>query len=453
LRNAGYQVNALDLNIELYKIVKDEHKKLWNLPNPKEFYPKHFHNLKFITEDIYENFAKRILSFNSEIIGFNVNMTSVEFVRKIIQKIKSLDNSRIIILGGPEVYRFYGEDEKMKISTTSLDNLANIFVVGEGEETLLNVIRNIEQYGEVKNCPGAIVKKNNKLIDFGDRKPIENIDQIPFPDFSDFNLNDYKNVGFLPIMGSRGCFGRCEFCYERVFWKKYRYRTAENIFQEMKRDIEMCKAKYLFFVDSVFNGNLNELEKLCDLIIDNKLNIKWVVKGARINMGMSESLFTKMKMAGCEHISYGIESGSQKILDLIKKDMKIEDAEKIIRLTKKSGITIHCSFIIGFPGETDEDFQKTLDFVEENEKFISMVEFIPYFYFFYVYKDGLNDYSKDFSEINKDISLCFLKSINRKDLLDIKKRFELIIQKILCGKNYYIRVPSIDVIMDSLNKI
>lgn len=397
LRSFGLKANVFDLNIDLYNKVEEKHKHWWTSPIPFQLIVDPLNTFSFVSEEILKEYVEKILSTNSEIIGFHVSSVTEWFVKKIAKKIKSIDENKIIIFGGPEVHRVYDENKKLSIGSSKLNDFADIFVIGEGEETLLDIVRQIERCGQVRDCSGVIIKKGGELIDFGDRKLIEDMNKMPYPDFSDFDLSKYKRVGELPIAGSRGCFSRCEFCYDRLFWKKYRYRSAENIFEEMVRDKKIYNSKYFWFVDSNFNGNLTELEKLCDLIIGNNLDISWNVYGGRADVRMGESLFKKIKESGCTYLVFGIESGSQRVLDLMKKDLRIEDAAKIIRRTHDAGIRACCNFIIGFPGETDKDLEKTLNFIKDNQKFISLLHMT-------VYKDQVFAKDDKISYIEKKLS-------------------------------------------------
>ena len=155
----------------------------------------------------------------------------------------------------------------------------------------------------------------------------------------------------LPISTSRGCINKCLFCSEFRLWRKYRYRDAENIFEEIRFQKQRSPSiSHLFFNDSLINGNMRNLDKLCQLIIDSHLDISWGGQAA-IREEMTSDFIAKMKAAGFSHVSYGLESASPKILKIMGKRFAPEVAERVIRSTKKMGIRTCVNIIVGFPGE------------------------------------------------------------------------------------------------------
>ena len=126
-------------------------------------------------------------------------------------------------------------------------------------------------------------------------------------------------------------------------------------------------------MDSIFNGDVQRVEKICDLIMKSGLNIQWSAK-ATLRKEMSYALLRKMKEAGCCSLGYGLESGSPRVLRDMRKNIDLEEAKRIIRDMHKVGIQANCFFIIGYPTETEEDFQLTLNFVKENVGFIHHFE-------------------------------------------------------------------------------
>jgi len=125
-------------------------------------------------------------------------------------------------------------------------------------------------------------------------------------------------------------------------------------------------------VDTALNLNVNALSKLCEFIIQEQLPIRWG-GAAMLHPNTTYELLLKMKQAGCENIGYGLESGSQKIIDRMNKGFKIEDAERIIRDTHNAGIEVTVGIIVGFPGETRDDFKLTMDFIARNKDYIDIV--------------------------------------------------------------------------------
>lgn len=344
LRQKGYNAKCFDFNIDLYKCIKD--KSWWNLNNPELFIlKKEFETVKSTIISFIKKWAKQILSEKSKIIGFSLYMSTVNTSLLLAKELKKQQPNIKLIAGGPEATRIKDKIQK--------ENIFDYIIKGEGEVFLHNVVEQI---------------KKSTDIGYTD-KFIKDLDFLPFPDYSDFNLSLYTKPYQLPIVTSRGCIGNCTFCADKPLWKIYRYRHAENIYDEIKYMAKKYAVKNFEFVDSTMNGNLKELSKLCDLIIKNRIKIKWSGK-AILRKDMNFKLLKKMKQAGCMSLAYGMESGSQTVLNDMGKNIKVEEAEKIIKDAFKAGIDVCCFLIIGYPIETENDFQLTLDFIKRNYKYI-----------------------------------------------------------------------------------
>jgi len=124
--------------------------------------------------------------------------------------------------------------------------------------------------------------------------------------------------------------------------------------------------------DSTINGNIREFEKMCDLIISDRLRVTWGGK-ARIESKMSPDIIKKAHKAGCRGFVFGIESASQRVLDHMRKNVKISDVEAVIINSHRAGISVGCFFIVGYVNETEEDFEETLQFIKRNHQYIDTI--------------------------------------------------------------------------------
>jgi radical SAM superfamily enzyme YgiQ (UPF0313 family) len=234
----------------------------------------------------------------------------------------------------------------------------------------------IERNNKIEYLGGIAFRDRDKVFDCNDIEPIENLNSLPFADYSDFNLDEYT-FRELPISTSRGCINRCAFCSESGVWKRFRSRSAENIFEEIR--YQLAKYPYIrsfFFNDSLINGNIKVLNKLCELLIKERVRILWGGQGM-IREEMTKEFIAKMRKAGFSHVSYGLESASPRILKMMGKRFTPQLAEEVIRNTKRAGVHTYVNIIIGFPGETEEDRIMTADFLRRNKRFIDEIFFHP----------------------------------------------------------------------------
>ena len=326
---------------------------------------------KFIDQSV-----QQILKIDSRVVGFTVTGLNRIFSEEVARRIKQKDKGKIVLFGGPHCFRL--EINKVLLHVNpDLDAICH----HEGEKALPNLLDLIKKDGRLGYCPGiAFRNENNEIVDCPDIELTEDLNSLPFADYSDFSLDDYHANGepdrrSIPISTSRGCVNKCAFCSESISWAKYRFRSADNIFNEI---VFQCTRypdiKSFFFNDSLINGNLGSLEALCDLLISNKINIRWGGQ-AIIREGMSRELLLKMKKAGCVHITYGVESLSPKILKMIGKRFDPELAQRVIRDTAQADIKNSVTIIVGLPTETDEDVLMTADFLKRNKDFISNILF------------------------------------------------------------------------------
>jgi anaerobic magnesium-protoporphyrin IX monomethyl ester cyclase len=185
----------------------------------------------------------------------------------------------------------------------------------------------------------------------------------------------------MNIFASRGCPYKCIYCYHDFMGEKYRHRSAENVMKEIRALYGRYKAPYFHFIDDEFVFDREFVSEFCVLIKDFSSEIgekiTWGCAG-RVNL-MTEELIVKMADSGCVLIGYGIESGSQKILDMIKKRVKVEKAKEAVNLTKKYLGWADCSFMIGYPGETKGTIRETIDFCKDLDLAPEVIFFLtPY---------------------------------------------------------------------------
>jgi anaerobic magnesium-protoporphyrin IX monomethyl ester cyclase len=368
LRSKGREVFNFDLNNKLFNHVEEKDRLLWQLSN-EEFWEDRYKVLKFASDykELIEDCVNAVLQTDARIIGFSVFNSSKEFSLLMAEKIKERAKDKIIILGGPHCF------PHMQGLQIIQDESVDLMAIGEGEVTLDELVSQVDSAGRVSFCEGAWFKENGKVIDCGNRALISDLNKLPFADFIDFALESYSEPNRLPIYLSRGCPNRCIYCNENIFWRGYRFRSGKRVLEEIKYQLNRHRQVVHFdFADQLVNGNPKELSQLADLIIKEGLKITWAGQ-AIIRSYMTPELLNKLKQSGCVCLAYGIESGSQKVLDLMKKGFTVKDAQCVIRDTHNAGIDAVSNFMFGFPGETDGDFKQTLDFIYKNKEYISTV--------------------------------------------------------------------------------
>jgi radical SAM superfamily enzyme YgiQ (UPF0313 family) len=309
-----------------------------------------------------ENLLKIIKEKNISIIGLTAVTPNIKETLFLANLIKKKFPKKIIILGGPHATL---QAEKILKTTGSIDYILR----GEGEIRLPKLIEYILKKECPENLAGLTFRKNNQIINTPEADFISNLDNLPFPARELLDIQKYSKHLFsvrkpaTTILTSRGCPYHCIYCSKPITGSKFRARSPENVVSE----IELLKNKYnikeIIFYDDTFTLDKERVLKICQSMIEKKLGIQWKCE-TRVNL-VDEELLKLMKKAGCYLIAYGIESGSQKILDILKKNITLSQIERSIKITKEAGIDVLGYFMLGIPGENEKDIQKTINFAKK----------------------------------------------------------------------------------------
>lgn len=368
LEKYGYTVIQSDFNLILRDKLNSANREIFsNYSRKWSKYEEYNSYIYPIIEPYMNEYAENLARNDSGVIGFSTFFSNIYPVLMLAQKIKNINPEKIIIIGGPEANEKY-------IKYDCIDFIAP----GEGEITLLELMDAVNGAGNFKYIKGLIYRDGNKVVNTGERPFIENLDMLPFPVFQDFAENNY-NYECIPIAASRGCINKCSFCTESRYWKCFRSRSGESVFNEL---IEQRKRYGVYqsngelrefaFMDSLVNANIKELTKFCNLMIDYKINSPWVGKVA-VSKNLTKEVFQLMYKAGCKKLMFGIESGSTPVLEKMQKRYQIPTAERVLKDAHDSGIQVMIYILIGFPNETYENFVDTKNFILKNKNSIDEV--------------------------------------------------------------------------------
>lgn len=258
-------------------------------------------------------------------------------------------------------------------------------VHGEGEVALTNLVRCLSQDKSPEDIKSVAFRVNGSLQVNPREQLISDLDEIPFPAMHKVPITRYhpapgtRNYLRLPSTGitvGRGCPYGCLFCYRGVWGNSVRFRSPENVLEEIEVYISRYGVRDFRFYDDTITFPRWDLKHFCEEIIRRKLNINWNC-WSRVN-DVDEDKLRLMKRAGCYHIKFGIEFGTEKALKLARKAATLEQARTALKLCRKAGIESKGSFIFGIPGETEDDCRKTLDFaLEASPHFATFYAFDP----------------------------------------------------------------------------
>lgn len=294
----------------------------------------------------------------------------------------------------------------------------DMVVVGEGEITFLEVAKKISEGGEFSQIAGLAFRTPSGSIKFnGRRQLIENLDSLPLPAWDLFPPSKTYS-----LITQRGCPFRCKFCM-RVSGNQPRKRSPQNILEEFKLDVEKYGAVQILVEDESFGVDRKQAYPFLDYLVESGLNkkVKWVTQ-TRVDL-VDEGFFQKLKAAGCTQVSFGVESGNEKILKETGKGITLKKAEESISLAKKAGLQTGSYFIFGHPYETKQTAWDTIRFAAKlNTDFVAFGIMVPYpgTEIYEMAKRGEGGYkiiSSDWADFNKTIgSSLELETLSRKEL-------------------------------------
>lgn len=303
-----------------------------------------------------------------EVIGITIFTMFFPQARELIRELKNTVKGSVVI-GGPQVSALP--------AFTLEETKADFAIVGEGEVTLLELVEELKKKRrELRTIKSLAFKDSQGKIIVNERRSlINNLDSLPFPAWDLIKPQSYppaphgafyKRFPLAPIITTRGCPFNCSFCSSRVTWSnKLRFRSPKKVVDEIEQLVNIFGIKEFHFEDDNFTASRSHALAVCREIIKRKIDIVWACpNGVRIDR-LDKKLLKTMKESGCYLLAFGIESGSQKILNRAGKHLDLKIVYKTLKLVKEIGIQTWGFFIIGLPGETRETVQTTISFAKK----------------------------------------------------------------------------------------
>jgi anaerobic magnesium-protoporphyrin IX monomethyl ester cyclase len=292
------------------------------------------------------------------IVMLTSTMTLNEDAQLLNQLKKLYPNLKTIVFGGHVT-----AEPKSTLERAGID----IVVRREGEYIIRDFIRAIRDNKNWQEVKGISFIQDGEYRQNEDYPLIENLDELPFSDRSllPADIHYYnpivKRMPYTTMFTTRGCPGLCTFCSSPTFYgRKIRARSARSVLAEI-REVVKQGYKEIFFRDEIFTAFRDRVMEICDTIIKEKIDITWICS-ARIN-SLDKDMLLKMKEAGCHMIRLGVETGVQELLNNIKKGIKVEQTEQVLKWAHEIGMDTHAHMMIGIPGETKDTIKQTIKFI------------------------------------------------------------------------------------------
>ncbi|HLD42431.1 MAG TPA: radical SAM protein [Candidatus Nanoarchaeia archaeon] len=304
---------------------------------------------------------QEVRRFKPDVVALTATSAIIHYAFAVAEKVKELDPSIKVVIGGPHAT----ELPHHALSNANVD----VLLRGEGELSLLELMKALEGGGDLRSIKGIGFMENGRMILTPPMPLITNIDELPFPAYDLLPINNYtspysRRKPFMAMVRTRGCPYDCSYCeIPNVYDRRFRVQSPERSIKEVDYLVQTLGVKEISFKDPIFTLLPKNVMEFCDLLIERDYDLSWC-GNARVD-NFSLDLAKKMKKAGCFSVTFGLESGDQRILDNLRKRATAEQGKEAVKIAKMARLDVVANFMVGNPGETKESIERTIQYMKE----------------------------------------------------------------------------------------
>jgi radical SAM superfamily enzyme YgiQ (UPF0313 family) len=364
VQEKGYTCKVIDYNIKLWQAQSDE-KTIAELENYFTINGDVSNETNELIQQYYRLICQEIIELDPKWVGFSVfTFLCQRATTEIIKMLRSKFNGKIMIGGAGISTKGIASSNADYGDKLLNESLIDAYIKGDGDIAITKLLGGDFDYPGINGNPYL---------------GINNLNEIPYPDWSDvidlpYRYHDKK---LLPVTGSRGCVRHCSFCDIHEFWTKFRFRDGQNIANEMIENYKKYGIKDFFFMDSLINGSMKAYRELCRTLVNyyeqNNLPDKFFRWGGqfiiRSKTQMTTEDFDMASRSGCDNLCWGVESGSESVRAHMQKGFSNDDLNYCMEQIHRVGMRCYFFIIVGYPTETEKDFQDTLDMFTRFQKY------------------------------------------------------------------------------------
>lgn len=341
--HAGYKTIAFDVNIACYQATRSWenfiHFDPWNHSYmTKWFSPEYQQYIHPHIKSTLDDYIEKVIKFNPTAVAFTLYDSNRESLLYFHGELKKRLPNVISLIGGPICNK---GDPRLGPEWDYISQ-------GEGEKLILEILEDVELNGKPETTKKYVQQIGERI----------NLDELPLPNWNFYDFSQYQVPNGATLEFSRGCVAKCVFCDETHFWK-FRGRASDRVLEEVT-DLYNRGVNTFWFVDSLLNGNLKELRNFANKIVERKMKIRWIGY-SRCDERMDLEYFKDIAASGCMGFAFGVESGSDKVLQDMQKGITSEEVYNNFRDSSAVGLESGIMLIVGFPTEKNEDFYQTLE--------------------------------------------------------------------------------------------
>jgi|GEM_PF-1707786 len=364
-----------------------------------------------------------------DVVGLGIISWNRKAAKDIIRDLRKLWPEKVIVCGG--------KDPTFKPGVYLQEGLADFVVLHEGEETMPELVRALDAGEDARRLPGLAFRENGEVRVNPGRKPLA-LDKIPYPalDLVDYDHDIDIRLGGIPghfvrtgfLMASRGCPYQCRFCTDPVR-AVYRERSVDDIVAEIKWQMDHWRIDGLCLMDDLFYFRESRVREFCERILRERIKLKLYAQARADILDADKGTLALMKKAGFIQLGLGVESGSQRMLDIMNKKITLAQARNAVLKIRAAGMIAYVFYIVGFPEETEEDLALTEAYLKENRPTFVTVNYfaaLPGTDYFRDKEDrDLEERSYSLSEAPREFS----SRVPRETIMKYRRRFLALARK------------------------
>ncbi len=306
-----------------------------------------------------DEYKKRLSTSGAAIVGITSTTIGWPGAVEAAKLAREALPNALIIAGGPQL-SVYPEES---LSFPFID----MAVIGDGEETLLEIVQKLENDEPLDNIRGTAIKKDGKVKVNPPRPWIEDLSSLPHPAVDMLPLDRYKCLTvespFFTMISTRGCPYKCGFCSQTYCGDRVRFRSPEDVVSEIENYVKNYGAREIIMFDETFTVNEKRVLQICDLIKEKKLKFRWNIR-TRVDT-ITEPMMVALKETGCYGLHMGVEAGDPEILKVMRKGITLDQVRWAFKTARKLGFITRGYFMIGYLDETPETFKATVNIAKE----------------------------------------------------------------------------------------
>ena len=302
----------------------------------------------------HEQVARAIGHIRPDVVGITSTTFNWPVVADLVRAVRRTSAKVQLWVGGPQLSLY--PDQCM------VEGSVDAAVVGEGDETIVELLTRLQQGEELAGVPGTLVRQGDQLVRGPAREPIAELDTLALPAIDLLPLHRYRSLTlptpYVSMTTTRGCPYRCRYCSQVYVGGTYREHGVDRVVAEMNRAVDDFGAKEIVFFDETFSLSRRRTMALCEAILARGPRVRWNVR-TRADL-LPDELLAAMADAGCCSIHVGIEAGTERVRKLMNKKLDLPKARRALAEARRLGIETRGYFMLGYPGETREEMEQTM---------------------------------------------------------------------------------------------